>query len=130
MPLGFSIIGSTVTFDIFLRWETQGPLVCWKKRERKNLMSGSDGCRGGGSRLSLVVLVSEKLNLVSEKSGKSQGILFICSAGNPAYCRYVWGRPKVSNVSTQRFILLTYVCNCVKWRSQLLGGKWLVKRWC
>jgi len=31
----------------------------------------------------LVVLVSEKPNLVSEKSGKSQGILFICGAGNP-----------------------------------------------
>jgi len=31
----------------------------------------------------LVVLVSEKPNLVSEKSGKSQGILFICDAGNP-----------------------------------------------
>jgi len=41
------------------------------------------GCRGGGGRLSLVVLVSEKPNLVSEKSGKSQGILFICGAGNP-----------------------------------------------
>jgi len=26
MPLGLSIIGSTVTFDIFLRWATQGPL--------------------------------------------------------------------------------------------------------
>ena len=38
----------------------------------------------GGGRLSLVVLVSEKPNLVSEKSGKSQGILFICGAGNPA----------------------------------------------
>jgi len=47
-----------------------------------------------------------------------------------AYCRYVSGWPKVSNVSTQRFILLTYVCNCVKWRSQLLGSKWLLKRWC
>jgi len=47
-------------------------------------MSGSDGCRGGGSHLSLVVLVSEKLNLVSEKSRKkSQGILFICGAVNP-----------------------------------------------
>ena len=23
MPLGFSIIGSTVTFDLFLRWATQ-----------------------------------------------------------------------------------------------------------
>ena len=42
------------------------------------------GCRGGGGGLSLVVLVSEKPNLVSEKSGKSQGILFICGAGNPA----------------------------------------------
>ena len=41
------------------------------------------GCRGGGGGLSLVVLVSEKPNLVSEKSGKSQGILFICGAGNP-----------------------------------------------
>ena len=26
MPLGFSIIGSTVTFDLFIRWATQGPL--------------------------------------------------------------------------------------------------------
>jgi len=26
MPLGFSIIGSTVTFDLILRWATQGPL--------------------------------------------------------------------------------------------------------
>jgi len=26
MPLGFSIIGSTVTFDLFLRWATQGTL--------------------------------------------------------------------------------------------------------
>jgi len=33
--------------------------------------------------LSWVVLVSEKPNLVSEKSGKSQGILFICGPGNP-----------------------------------------------
>jgi len=46
-------------------------------------MGGLDGCRGGGGRLSLVVLVSEKPNLVREKSGKSQGILFICGAGNP-----------------------------------------------
>ena len=38
---------------------------------------------GGRGRLSLVVLVSEKPNLVSEKSGKSQGILLICGAGNP-----------------------------------------------
>ena len=47
-------------------------------------MGELDGCRGGG-RLSLVVLVSEKPNLVSEKSGKSQGILFICGAGNPEW---------------------------------------------
>jgi len=46
-------------------------------------MGGLAGCRGGGGGLSLVVLVSEKPNLVSEKSGKSQGILFICGAGNP-----------------------------------------------
>ena len=26
MPLGFSIIGSTVAFDLFLKWATQGPL--------------------------------------------------------------------------------------------------------
>jgi len=26
MPLGFSIIGSTVTFDLSLSWATQGPL--------------------------------------------------------------------------------------------------------
>jgi len=48
-------------------------------------MGGYAGCRGGGSVLSLVVLVSEKPNFVSEKSGKSQGILFICGAGNPDY---------------------------------------------
>jgi len=46
-------------------------------------MGGLAGCMGGGGHLSLVVLVSEKPNLVSEKSGKSQGILFICGAGNP-----------------------------------------------
>jgi len=46
-------------------------------------MGGLAGCRGGGGGVSLVVLVSEKPNLVSEKSGKSQGILFICGAGNP-----------------------------------------------
>ena len=47
-------------------------------------MGGFAGCRGGGGGgLSLVVLVSEKPNLVSEKSGKSQGIFFICGAGNP-----------------------------------------------
>ena len=33
-------------------------------------MGGLNGCRGGGGRLSLVVLVSEKPNLVREKSGK------------------------------------------------------------
>jgi len=49
-------------------------------------MGGSDGFRGGGGRLSLVVSVSEKPNLVSEKSGKSQGILLICGAGNPDTC--------------------------------------------
>jgi len=55
-------------------------------KEKKNkLMGGLDGCRAGGGRLSLVVLVSEKPYLVREKSGKSQGILFICGAGNPAY---------------------------------------------
>jgi len=32
-------------------------------------MGGLDGCRGGGGRLSVVVLVSENPNLVSEKSG-------------------------------------------------------------
>jgi len=37
-------------------------------------MGGLDSCRGGGGRLEV---------LVSEKSGKSQGILFICGAGNP-----------------------------------------------
>jgi len=26
MPVGFSIIGSIVAFDLFLRWATQGPL--------------------------------------------------------------------------------------------------------
>jgi len=48
-------------------------------------MGGMAGCRGwgGGGGGSLVVLVSEKPNLVSDKSGKSQGILFICGAGNP-----------------------------------------------
>jgi len=39
-------------------------------------MGGLDGCRGGGGRLNLVVLVSEILR-------KSQRILFICGAGNP-----------------------------------------------
>jgi len=48
-------------------------------------MGGLAGCRGGEGGLSLVVLVSEKPNLVSEKSGKSQGILFIYGAGNPVY---------------------------------------------
>jgi len=43
-------------------------------------MGGLDGCRGGGGRLSLVVLVSEQPYLVSEMSGK---FLFICGAGNP-----------------------------------------------
>jgi hypothetical protein len=33
----------------------------------------------------LTILVSEKHELVSEKSGKSQGILFHQSAGNPVY---------------------------------------------
>jgi len=67
-------------------------------------MGGLAGCTGGGGRVSLVVLVNEKPNLVSEKpnlvsekpnlvsekpnlvrekSGKSQGILLICGAGNP-----------------------------------------------
>jgi len=46
-------------------------------------MGGLAGCRGGGGHLKLVVLVSEKPNSVSEKSGKSQGILFIYGAGNP-----------------------------------------------
>jgi hypothetical protein len=47
-----------------------------KKTNKKNnkktnkLMCGLDSCRGGGGRLSLVVLVNEKLNLVREKSGK------------------------------------------------------------
>jgi len=54
------------------------------KEKRKQLIGGFDGCRGDGVRLSFVVLVSEKPNLVSKKSGKSQGILFICGAGNPA----------------------------------------------
>jgi len=38
-------------------------------------------------------LVSEKPNLVSEKSGKSQGILFICGAGNPAMHDHFSGLP-------------------------------------
>jgi len=50
-----------------------------KKRET----GGLAGCRAGGGGVSLVVLVSENPNLVREKSGKSQGILFICGAGNP-----------------------------------------------
>ena len=53
-------------------------------------MGGLAGCRGGGGGLSLVVSVSEKPNLVSEKSGKSQGILFICDAGNPVYACTQW----------------------------------------
>ena len=52
-------------------------------------MGGLAGCRGGGGHLSLVVLVSEKPNLVSEKSGKSQGILLICGAGNPVNDHHV-----------------------------------------
>jgi len=48
-------------------------------------MGGLAGWRGGGGGVNLVVLVSEKPNLVSEMSGKSQGILFICGAGNPDY---------------------------------------------
>lgn len=35
----------------------------------------------------LTILVSEKHELVSEKSGKSQGILFHQSAGNPDVVR-------------------------------------------
>ena len=54
-------------------------------------MGGLAGCRGGGGGLGLVVLVSEKPKLVSEKSGKSQGILFICGAGNPGS---IWGTKK------------------------------------
>ena len=46
-------------------------------------MGGLASCRGGGGHLSSVVLVSEKPNLVSEKLGKSQEILFICGTGNP-----------------------------------------------
>ena len=38
-------------------------------------MGGMAGCWGGGGGGSLVVLVSEKPNFVSEKSGKGQGIL-------------------------------------------------------
>jgi len=48
-------------------------------------MGGLDSCSGGGGHLSLVVLVSENPNLVSEKSRKGQGILFICGAGNPGH---------------------------------------------
>ena len=47
-------------------------------------MGGLDGCRGGGGRKITVVLVSEKYDLVREKSGKSQGILFSQLSGNPA----------------------------------------------
>ena len=63
----------------------------FERKEREKRKRGLDGCTGGGGCLSLVVLVSEKHNLVSdninggdvqEKSGKSQGILFICGAGN------------------------------------------------
>jgi len=59
------------------------------KKERKKLIGGLAGCRGGEGGLSLVVLVSEKPNLVSEKSGKSQGILFICGAGIPGTSRFI-----------------------------------------
>jgi hypothetical protein len=45
-----------------------------------------DNSRGGGGRLSLIILVSEKPDLVSEKSGKSQGIFVIYGAGNPDGC--------------------------------------------
>jgi len=37
-----------------------------KEKREKKLVGGLDGCMGGGGRLSLVVLVSEKPNLVSE----------------------------------------------------------------
>jgi hypothetical protein len=54
----------------------------WNKNKKK-LMGGLDSWRWGVGRLSSVVLVSEKTNLVREMSGKSQGILFISGAGNP-----------------------------------------------
>jgi len=60
-------------------------------------MGGLAGCMGGGGGLSLVVLVSEKPNLVSEKSGKSQGILFICGAGNPVTVLHKNGWPNTWN---------------------------------
>ena len=75
-------------------------------------MGGLAGCRGGGGGSSLVVLVSEKPNLVSEKSGKSQGILFICGAGNPAYTRlfrwpeFYWGHKAWHFLSYNDMILL------------------------
>ena len=45
MPLGFSIIGSTVTFDLFLRWATQvplGPLVWYVTSSKGHLLSCSN----------------------------------------------------------------------------------------
>jgi len=66
-------------------------------------MGGLACCRGGGGGLSLVVLVSEKPNLVSEKSGKSQGILFICDAGNPDVSYY-------DNVVFSIVIFVKYLC--------------------
>jgi len=41
-----------------------------EKKEKKMLMGGLDGCRGGGGCLRLVVLVSAKPNFVSEKSSQ------------------------------------------------------------
>jgi len=61
-------------------------------------MGGLAGCRGGGGHLSLVV---EKPNSVSEKSGKSQGIIFICVAGNP---EIVYARVKTSFVHQEQFV--------------------------
>ena len=67
-------------------------------------MGGLDGCRGGGGRLSLVVLVSEKPNLVSEKSGKSQGILLICGAGN-IFVSYLYN-PNCPHISFRKVVHL------------------------
>jgi hypothetical protein len=50
----------------------------------KNIMGGLDRYRGVRRPfMCLTILVSEKHELVSEKSGKSQAILFHQSAGNP-----------------------------------------------
>jgi len=46
-----------------------------RNEKKQQLMGGLDGCRVGRGRLGLVVLVSEKPYLVSEKSGN---FIYLC----------------------------------------------------